>query len=129
MEETRILTLHLLSALRGESSSPTESWSEASPILGSFFWTFPVDKIQSDRLENGPSFIRPLPQPGLLSHLEPGNYYFMQWREDAYTAIEDGLEDFLKQLWWEGKACKGPLVLRVLNEEGCRTFQALRELA
>ncbi len=39
------------------------------------------------------------------------------------------MEDFLRQLWWEGKTCNGPLILRVLNEEGRRTFQVLRSLA
>ncbi len=39
------------------------------------------------------------------------------------------MEDFLRQLWWEGKTCKGPLILRVLNEEGRRTFQVLQSLA
>jgi len=129
MEETRILVLHLLSALPGEASFQDMPWHEARPILGSLFWTFPANIIQQGKQQNGPSLVRPLPQPEPLTRLDPGNYFFLQWRNGSYASIEDGLEDFLRQLWWEGKACSGPLILRVLNEEGHRTFQALRALA
>lgn len=129
MKETTILTLHLLSPLPGTTSPEDLPWAEANPSRESLFWAFNPDTCLSDILENGPKLSRPLPQPSSLSRLDPGNYYFLQWREGAYETVEDGLDDFLGQLWWEGKACKGPLILRVLNEEGRRTFQALQALA
>jgi hypothetical protein len=129
MEETRILTLHLLAPLVGESLIPGLSWSDAIPTMGSLFWTFTVDQILLDNKENGPSLVKPLRQPNTLPSLAPGSYFLSQWKEGSSKTIDDGIEDFLRQLWWEGKACKGPLVLRVLNEGGRRTFQAIRALA
>lgn len=129
MEETTILTLRLLSALRGESSSDSLAWSEASPVQESLLWAFDIGQSPSVAPAGEPKLDKPLPPPKSLSSLEPGNYYFLQWKEGSYAAVEDGIEDFIRQLWWEGKACRGPLVLRVLREEGRRTFQVLRALA
>jgi hypothetical protein len=129
MEEATILELHLLSALQGEQAPDSPAWSEASPTRESLLWAFSFEQNLSGSPEDAPSLVRPLRGPKLLSRLDPGNYYFLQWREGSYETIEDGMEDFLRQLWWEGKTCKGPLILRVLNEEGRRTFQVLRSLA
>jgi hypothetical protein len=73
------------------------------PIMGLSF-----EQNLSGSPEDAPSLARPLRGPKLLSRLDPENYYFLQWREGSYETIEDGMEDFLRQLWWEGKTCKGP---------------------
>ena len=101
-------------------------WSAATPIQGELFWAF-EDKgnfVQSS--EQGPILAKPLPHPRLLDELSEGDYFFLQWRQKDYDTVEEGLENFARQLWWEGAEGRGPWILRVLNEGGSLTYQALR---
>lgn len=61
--------------------------------------------------------------------LRPGNYLFMQWRKVDYKSIEEGLEEFVRQIWWEGEKAEGPWMLRVVGEDNDTAYQGLRRLA
>lgn len=65
--------------------------------------------------------------------LEKGDYAFFQIRYPAEGASREWtrslLEEFVRQLWWEQIACRGPWMLRLVQEDGEIAFQTLRRLA
>ncbi|MFZ2780869.1 MAG: hypothetical protein WAZ31_02335 [Rectinemataceae bacterium] len=80
----------------------------------------------------------PKPAPGEIFadrklDLPSGEYLFMQWRpgkgDTVERAIHGGMEDFLRELWWEGQKTEGPWYFRALREDGKTAFQALRALS
>ena len=40
--------------------------------------------------------------------------------------MEDGFEDFIRQVWWEGEKTEGPWMLRVVVEDNDTAYQGLR---
>ncbi|HCO48987.1 MAG TPA: hypothetical protein DIT55_06030 [Spirochaetaceae bacterium] len=77
--------------------------------------------------DGGPRLRRPLPSgdesPGTVA---PGDYVFRQWRTSSFPSIEEGFEDFIRQVWWEGEKTEGPWILRVVVEDDDRAYQGLR---
>jgi hypothetical protein len=133
MSEPALFRLHLCSALRCDSSSAEEKPLEA-PLSGADrILTFAPEEIVVDDPEKGPGLRRPLPKPIPRSPsapaLPPGDYVFSQWRRGDYASIEEGFEDFIRQVWWEEKKTEGPWILRVVAEDGDTAFQGLRKLS
>ena len=58
--------------------------------------------------------------------LPAGDYCFTQWRASRIENFEEGLEEFLREAWWEGMKTKGPLYMRTLVEDGEVAIQGLR---
>jgi len=77
--------------------------------------------------DEGPRLRRPLPSgSGAQGHIPQGDYVFRQWRTSSYASIEEGFEDFIRQVWWEGEKTEGPWILRVVVEDDDRAYQGLR---
>jgi hypothetical protein len=77
--------------------------------------------------DEGPRLRRPLPSgSGAPDYIPPGDYVFRQWRKSSYPSIEEGFEDFIRQVWWEGEKTEGPWILRVVIEDDDRAYQGLR---
>ncbi|MCE1195184.1 hypothetical protein LWX53_01615 [bacterium] len=138
MSDPTIMRLHLGAALRYEPF-------DAAPLPDSdighddALWAFAPESLVRESADAGPTIARPLPAPsfaGFLARgggapafrLEAGDYLFHQWRASAYANLEDGLEDFARQVWWEGERTEGPWLLRVVREDGKTAFQGLRRL-
>ena len=111
---------------------------------GDRVWAFDSDDFVLDDPASGPRLRRPLraaffcgeaaprpaPSPGReLFSLAPGDYFFFQWRKTSYPTLEDGLEDFVRQVWWKGEKTEGPWILRVIAEDGDVAFQGLRSIS
>lgn len=58
--------------------------------------------------------------------LAAGDYVFCQWRQKDFASIEEGLGNFVQQVWWEQRESKGPWILRCVEEDGGQAFQGLR---
>ncbi|HWP68420.1 MAG TPA: hypothetical protein VN437_03885, partial [Rectinemataceae bacterium] len=61
--------------------------------------------------------------------IAPGDYFFIQWRKTSFPVPEDGLEDFIRQVWWGGEKMEGPWILRVIAEDGNTAYQGLRSIS
>ena len=73
---------------------------------------------------------RPTPSPGRDAfRIAPGDYFFMQWRKTSYPNLENGLEDFVRQVRRKGEKTEGPWILRVIAEDGNTAFQGLRSIS
>lgn len=80
--------------------------------------------------DDGPRLRRPLPSgEGAPGTLAPGDYVFRQWRSSTWPSIEEGFEDFIRQVWWEGEKTEGPWILRVVVEDGDTAYQGLRRIS
>lgn len=138
MSDPTIMRLHLGAPLRYEPF-------DAAPRPGAdagyedTVWAFAPESLVRESADAGPTIVRPLPAPnfaGFLARggdapafrLEAGDYLFHQWRAAAYSSLEDGLEDFVRQVWWEGERTEGSWLLRVVREDGKTAFQGLRRL-
>jgi hypothetical protein len=137
MRESKLFRLHLGSALHYEAfaveTGPQDSCLPADDCI----WVFNPGDLESEDRDSGPKVRRPFPCPafagsssknpsGESSSLPPGKYFFSQWRESEYHSIEDGLEDFIRQVWWEGENTEGPWILRIVSEDNERAYQGLR---
>ncbi len=139
MSEPSIMKLHLGAALRYEpfgAAAPAGEDTGHDDVL----WAFPPESLVRESADAGPTLVRPLPAPsfaGFLARgagdpafrLPAGDYLFHQWRKAAYACLEDGLEDFVRQVWWEGERTEGPWMLRVVHEDGNVAYQGLRRLS
>ena len=139
MSDPLIMKLHLGAALRYE---PFDAAPRSGEIAGhnDAVWAFAPESLVRESADAGPTIIRPLPEPsfaGFLAkgaeapafRLPAGDYLFHQWRKAAYACLEDGIEDFVRQVWWEGELTEGPWLLRVVHEDGDVAFQGLRRLS
>lgn len=139
MSDPAIMRLHLGATLRYRPFEtiprPDEDLCEEDAL-----WVFPPESLVRETADAGPMLVRPLPAPsfaGFLARgaddsafrLPAGDYLFHQWRKAAYACLEDGLEDFARQVWWEGERSDGPWMLRVVHEDGKVAFQGLRRLS
>jgi hypothetical protein len=59
--------------------------------------------------------------------LPAGDYCFTQWRASDIENFEEGLEELLREAWWEGMNTEGPLYVRTLVEDGEVAIQGLRK--
>ena len=139
MSDPTIMRLHLGAALR------YEPFDAAPPPGGDgghddALWAFAPESLVRESAEAGPTLASPLPAPsfaGFLARggdastfrLAAGDYLFHQWRKADYASLEEGLEDFVRQVWWEGERTEGPWLLRVVREDGKTAFQGLRRLS
>lgn len=57
------------------------------------------------------------------------DYIFSQWRQSDFATLEEGLENFVRQVWWEQRKCEGPWILRRIREDGGVAFQGLRAVS
>jgi hypothetical protein len=95
--------------------------------------------------DEGPKLRRPLARPryygrrpvsaassgeaaGPQAKLDAGTYAFLQWRPRDERELEEGLEWFAREAWWEGSPAAGPYILRRVREDGKLATQALRRL-
>jgi len=109
MSET-ILHLHLSSTLREDGIR-----------------SFRPETILFATGEEGPRLRRPLPSGDeAFGGIPPGDYVFRQWRPSSFASMEDGFEDFIRQVWWEGEKTEGPWMLRVVVEDNDTAYQGLR---
>ena len=107
-------------------------------------WVFESDDIVSYDPGSGPTLHRPLhaalfsgeapvhqnPRQGQDEYsIAPDDYFFVQWRRASFPAIEDGLEDFIRQVWRKGEKTEGPWILRTIAEDGNTAFQGLRAIS
>lgn len=139
MSDPVIMRLHLGATLHYE---PFDKASAPDGDTGhdDALWAFaPESLLIKESADAGPTLARPLPTPifaGFLARgaedvayrLPAGDYLFHQWRRSAYACLEDGLEDFARQVWWEGERTEGPWLLRVVHEDDDIAFQGLRRL-
>lgn len=147
MSEPTLLHLHLGASLQ-YAYMPPETNPLAEILPGEErIWAFKPDDIVENDCDAGPRVKRPLPKPGFAGSspikgchgncgtedsacsLPAGDYLFLQWRRNAYQSIEDGLEDFIRQIWWEGEKTEGPWILRIVAEDGNTAFQGLRMIS
>ena len=139
MSEPAIMKLHLGAALRYEPFSaafrPDEDTGHDDAL-----WAFSPESLVRESADAGPTLVRPIPAPsfaGFLARgasdsafrLPAGDYLFHQWRKAVYASLEEGFEDFVRQVWWEGGRTEGPWLLRVVHEDGNIAFQGLRRLS
>jgi hypothetical protein len=95
---------------------------------------FPAD-------EDGPRCPRPLPPPlsswstaaadresGTGYRLTSGAWLFAQSRPTGPSELEDFLEWFAREAWWERRRLEGPWLLRLVREDGKTAYQLLRRL-
>ena len=107
-----ILHLHLSSALKEEDIQ-----------------SFQPESILVAALHDGPRLRRPLPSgERTRGTIPPGDYVFRQWRKSSWPTIEEGFEDFIRQVWWEGEKTEGPWILRVVVEDNDTAYQGLRRI-
>ena len=111
MSET-VLHLHLSSALHEEGIR-----------------CFQPESILVAPEDEGPRLRGSLPAwDGTSGTIPPGNYVFRQWRTSSWPSVEEGFEDFIRQVWWEGEKTEGPWILRVVVEDNDRAYQGLRRI-
>jgi hypothetical protein len=97
--------------------------------------------------DDGPRLRRPLSAPrfygrrpaprqgpaasasGPAAKLEAGTYSFMQWRPREAEELEEGLEWFARESWWERTTARGPYILRRVREDSRLATQVLRRLS
>lgn len=134
MAELTLYRLHLQKPLFYSAGAPTELDS---------ITLFRDDELVVDDEAQGPKLATPLPLPIFAGGVvlipfqtgEPDScvlpaqdYVFCQWSEDGFLSVEEGLESFVRQVWWEQRACEGPWILRTIREEKGLVFQALRAM-
>jgi hypothetical protein len=89
--------------------------------------------------DEGPSLRRPLPRPRFYGRKPPrpeaspatmllkqGNYAFLQWRPRDEAELEEGIEWFVREAWWQRVGASGPYILRRVREDGRLATQVLR---
>jgi hypothetical protein len=57
-----------------------------------------------------------------------GSYAFLQTKCAGPGELRDALSFFVRESWWEGKEGQGPILVRILSEDGTRSLQILRRL-
>lgn len=108
-------------------------------------WDAVVDSTGDD----GPHARRPVPSPARVAstglrpgapaaspeRLEAGRYLFAQTRRPADSrgaATGDWLADtvdwFVREAWWTGAQAEGPLIVRLVREDGKTAAQLIRRL-
>ena len=95
-------------------------------------WLLPPDEILEEFMEDGPRLKASFPRNWMslfpTGSLEPGDYLFCQWRQSDYPSLERGLEEFMRQVWWDGEETTGPWILRLVHEDGKLAIQGLRRV-
>ncbi|HOV94173.1 MAG TPA: hypothetical protein PLT87_04750 [Spirochaetales bacterium] len=134
MAEITLYRLHLQKPLFYAAGAPTEL--DSIRLFGD-------DELVVDDEAQGPKLATPLPEPlfagGMVlmpfrtgepnSYVLPAqDYVFCQWSQDDFLSVEEGLESFVRQVWWEQRACEGPWILRSIREEKGLVFQGLRAM-
>ncbi|MFA5851851.1 MAG: hypothetical protein WC820_04085 [Spirochaetales bacterium] len=150
MSEPTLFRLHLGSALCYEVFA-----LDVDPLSGDApgkdcIWIFDPRELISEASEAGSRLRIPLPRAtfsgaacGLgatmrddgavdrdaskaTANLPPGDYLFSQWRKTKYPRVEEGFEEFIRQVWWEGEKTEGPWILRIVAEDNDTAYQGLR---
>ena len=134
MAELTLYRLHLQKPLIYSASASTDM--DSIKLFGD-------DELVVDNEAQGPKLATPLPEPVFAGGVvlipfrtgEPDScvlpaqdYVFCQWGQDDFLSIEEGLESFVRQVWWEQRACVGPWILRTIREEKGLVFQGLRAM-
>ena len=136
--------LHLGAALRYLPSDRIRIPGDEAASGGDCIWTFDSEDIVFDDPSSGPMLRRPLHAAFFSGEaaarsnsghgqdeysIAPGDYFFIQWRKASYATMEDGLEDFIRQVWWKGEKTEGPWILRTIAEDGNTAYQGLRSIS
>jgi len=144
MSEPTLLRLHMGSALRyqafrGETGAAPQSMPAADDCL----WVFDSADLIAAHPDDGPRVKRPLSPAsfsgesaespdspeGDLFTIPSGEYVFLQWRKADYPGVEEGIEDFVRQIWWEDMKTEGPWMLRTVREDDRVAYQGLRKIS
>lgn len=113
-----------------------------------FSWDWDDAIVASD---DGPRLREPLPAPAWIAasglpgqaaaaeagaeSLEPGRYAFVQARpsaadgQAAAAELSGLVEWFAREAWWQRVEATGPLVVRLVREDGKTAMQIIRRLA
>jgi len=141
MVSPKLHRLHLGAALNYLRSASNTFSADLPLPAGDSIRVFDPDSIVFNQPDSGPALIRPFPAARFSGEaivysnqgdgrdhysIVPGDYFFVQWRESSFTSIEDGLEDFIRQVWWNGEKTEGPWILRIVAEDGAMAYQGLR---
>lgn len=155
MSEPNLLRLHLASALCYEAFAVEIDPFSGIPSGSDCVWMFDPYELISEAEGSGPRLKAPLPQAIFsgaaiarreeardkaescsgessrsawagVTCLPPGDYLFVQWRKTSYPRIEDGFEEFMRQVWWEAEKTEGPWILRIVAEDNDMAYQGLR---
>ena len=144
MDFPTLRRLHLGTALSYLSIDGAKIPGDGARAGRDCVWAFDSDDFVFDDPASGPALRRPLraaffcgeavtsptPSPGQDDfRIAPGDYFFIQWRKTSYPTLEDGLEDFIRQVWRKEEKTEGPWILRVIAEDGNTAFQGLRSIS
>lgn len=150
MREPTLFRLHLGSELCYEVFA-----LDVDPLSGGVpgkecVWIFDPRELILESSDAGPRLRHPLPRatfsgaacargvttqddggiaqraPRATASLPAGDYIFSQWRKTRYPRIEEGFEEFIRQVWWEGEKTEGPWILRIVAEDKDTAYQGLR---
>lgn len=137
MSEPTLFRLHLGSALRYQAFAGEADPLPSCPPADDCVWIFDPGDMVAEDPDDGPRVRHPLPQVffsgkssekpcGESFNIPVGDYIFLQWRKADYPCIEDGLDEFMRQIWWEGEKTEGPWILRIVQEDDHTAYQGLR---
>lgn len=144
MSEPTLLRLHLGSALRYQAfRGETDAAPQSMPAADDSLWVFDPADLIATHPDDGPRVKLPLSSAsfsgklvdspdspeGVLFTIPSGEYVFLQWRKADYLAVEEGIEDFVRQIWWEDMNTEGPWMLRMVREDDRVAYQGLRRIS
>ena len=147
-----LLTLNLHSALSWNSSEgggirsidAAIATAMASADGAEVFMSWPWNDMVDESGDDGPHARRPLSPPvtvaakGLSAsdgtgnadeQLPPGRYLFVQLRPGGAEEIADAVDSFAREAWWSRAVATGPLIVRLVREDGKTAAQIIRKLA
>ncbi|MBP7262788.1 MAG: hypothetical protein KBB32_01340 [Spirochaetia bacterium] len=134
-----LYTLNLGRHIHGrpiDPATPAEllALADSSPEGASFTAAWDADRLIHEG-DDGPRVPRPLPEPRMAADcsgdsddvvLESGAWLFCQGRASGPDGMADILEWLVRELWWSGERTEGPLIVRLVREDGKTAVQALR---
>jgi hypothetical protein len=130
--------------LSGSALMPTSFGSFLEVGIGSSLaegeeelFLFDAEELVAFDPDEGPSLRRPLPRPAFYGRrprqpspaemlLKQGGYAFLQWRPRDEAELEEGIEWFIREAWWQRVDASGPYILRRVREDGGLATQVLR---
>ncbi len=138
----QLYTLNLAQSLRWddqETSGWTQALNDVNPAADGdervAFW-HPVDIIGESA--DGPRCIAQLPVPFRCGKkaaedsgsivLEATRYLFTQASLEGEASVREAIEWFAREAWWTEAKLTGPIIVRLVREDGKTALQVLREL-